>query len=403
MVTGSLSSVNTAVVIAAAGTSSRTGTPVRKQYLPLGKGTVLSEAVKPFLQSLHCAVLLITIPADEDESLANAALFADKETISLMRHTKLLFIHGGKTRQESVKRALEAIAALSEMKIDIVLIHDAARPFVTGKIICDTTAAAVEYGASVPAVVPVDTEKETDGHGMIIRHLQRSILAAVQTPQVFLFPQLLEAHRKASTDGCTYTDDTEIWDKYIGRVFIVSGDIRNRKITFASDIDKTMNNSKKIIHTGLGYDIHPLVSGRRLLLGGVELPFGKGEAGHSDGDVLLHAIIDALLGASSLGDIGSFFPCEDEKWRNADSAFLLKTVWQKIMSAGWHLVNMDCIVKLEQPKFLPYRNTVRNSIAGILETDVENVFIKAKTGEKLGDVGEGNAIEAWCSCLLEKS
>ena len=379
------------------------GTVVRKQYLPLGKGTVLSEAVKPFLRSLHCTVLVITIPSDENESAVNAALSADKEIYSLLQQTKLLFVHGGKTRQESVKRALEAIAALPAPDADIILVHDAARPFVTDSIICTTAAAAVEHGAAVPVVVPVDTQKETDGRGMIIRHLQRSMTAAVQTPQAFLFVPFLEAHRKALNDGCTYTDDTEIWDKYVGRVFTVPGDVCNKKITFASDIDKTMNSSQTIIHTGLGYDIHPLISGRRLLLGGVELPFDKGEAGHSDGDVLLHAVTDALLGAAGLGDIGSFFPSEDIKWKDADSAFLLRTVWQEITAAGWHLVNIDCIVKLEQPKFLPYRNMVCSSIAGILGTDTANVFVKAKTGEKMGDVGKGSAIEAWCSCLLQKS
>jgi 2-C-methyl-D-erythritol 4-phosphate cytidylyltransferase / 2-C-methyl-D-erythritol 2,4-cyclodiphosphate synthase len=397
-----LSSVNTAVVMAAAGSSSRMGIPVRKQYLPLGEGTVLSEAVKPFLLSLHCTILIIAIPADEDESYAKEALFSDKNMASFLAQTKLVFVHGAETRQASVKCALEAIA-LSGSKIDIVLIHDAARPFVTGKIICGTAAAAIEHGASVPVVVPVDTQKETDGHGIIIRHLQRSKLAAVQTPQAFLFTRLLEAYRKAASDGCSYTDDTEIWDKYAGQVVTVPGDVCNKKITFASDMDNTKNNTRTVIHTGLGYDIHPLVPGRRLLLGGVDIPFDKGEAGHSDGDVLFHAITDALLGASGLGDIGSFFPPEDNTWKNADSAFLLKTVWQKVTAAGWHLVNMDCVVKLEQPKFLPYRGAVCNSIAGILGTGTENVFVKAKTGEKMGDVGNGSAVEAWCSCLLEKA
>ncbi|MCK9169565.1 MAG: 2-C-methyl-D-erythritol 2,4-cyclodiphosphate synthase [Treponema sp.] len=402
MIKKSLPPTNAAVVIAAAGTSSRTGTSVRKQYLPLGRGTVLSEAVKPFLRTLHCTVLVITIPADENDIPANTALSADKEINALLHQTKLLFVHGGKTRQESVKCALEAIAALPDSDVDIILVHDAARPFVTDDIIRNTAAAAVEHGAAVPAVVPVDTQKETDGRGMIIRHLERSLIAAVQTPQAFLFNPILEAHRKASNDGCTYTDDTEIWDKYVGRVFTVPGDVCNKKITFASDVGKTMNNSQQIIHTGLGYDIHPLVPGRKLLIGGVELPFDKGEAGHSDGDVLLHAVTDALLGAAGLGDIGSFFPSEDIKWKDADSAVLLRAVWQKITDAGWHLVNIDCIVKLEQPKFLPYRNTVCSSIAEILGTTAENIFVKAKTGEKMGDVGKGGAIEAWCSCLLQK-
>ena len=153
---------------------------------------------------------------------------------------------------------------------------------------------------------------------------------------------------------------------------------------------------------GLGYDIHRLVEGRRLLLGGVELPFEKGEDGHSDGDVLFHAITDAVLGASGLGDIGSFFPPEDAKWKDADSAVLLQTVMEKVYSAGWKIENLDCVVKLEKPKFNPYRQQVINSIAGILKLDPSQVFVKAKTGEKLPPVGTSEAVEATVVCLLSR-
>ncbi len=157
-----------------------------------------------------------------------------------------------------------------------------------------------------------------------------------------------------------------------------------------------------MIRVGLGYDIHRLIEGRRLLLGGVELPFEKGEDGHSDGDVLYHAITDAILGASGLGDIGSFFPPEDMKWKDADSAELLKTVMQKVREAGWHIENLDCVVKLEKPKFIPYRTQVIESIARTLEVTPEQVFVKAKTGEKLPPVGTSDAVEATVVCLLSK-
>jgi 2-C-methyl-D-erythritol 2,4-cyclodiphosphate synthase/2-C-methyl-D-erythritol 4-phosphate cytidylyltransferase/2-C-methyl-D-erythritol 2,4-cyclodiphosphate synthase len=157
-----------------------------------------------------------------------------------------------------------------------------------------------------------------------------------------------------------------------------------------------------MIRVGLGYDIHRLIEGRRLLLGGVELPFEKGEDGHSDGDVLYHAITDAILGASGLGDIGSFFPPEDMKWKDADSAELLKTVMQKVREAGWHIENLDCVVKLEKPKFIPYRTQVIESIARTLEVAPEQVFVKAKTGEKLPPVGTSDAVEATVVCLLSK-
>lgn len=157
-----------------------------------------------------------------------------------------------------------------------------------------------------------------------------------------------------------------------------------------------------MIRVGLGYDLHRLVSGRRLVLGGVEFEFEKGEDGHSDGDVLLHAITDALLGASGLGDIGSYFPPEDMKWKDADSAELLRTVMKDIRAAGWKIENLDCVIKLEKPKFLPKRQMVIDSLAKILEIKSEQVFVKAKTGEKLPPVGTSDAVEAECVCLLSR-
>lgn len=388
----------TALILAAAGSSTRIGGPIKKQYIQLGRGTVLSQSAKPFLLSRTVDIIIVTVPAGE-EATAQKALFSDSEIRKLSTDVKIIFVTGGTTRQESVFNALKKLSEESS-SIDFVLIHDGARPFVTEKIILDALKGAEEYGAAVPALIPVDTQKETDSSGFITRHLARQSLAAVQTPQAFRFIPLFEAHKKASTDGCTYTDDTEIWGKYCGKVKITTGDYRNIKITYAQDIQKT--EGKKMIHIGLGYDIHPLVSGRRLILGGVVIPFEKGEDGHSDGDVLFHAVTDALLGAAGMGDIGSFFPPEQPEWKDANSAKLLSTVWGQITVAGWSLVNMDCVVKLEKPKFLPYRDNVIKSIADVLGTDISRIFVKAKTGEKMGDVGNGNAIEAWCTCLLEK-
>ena len=157
-----------------------------------------------------------------------------------------------------------------------------------------------------------------------------------------------------------------------------------------------------MIRVGLGYDLHRLVENRKLIIGGVEFPFEKGEDGHSDGDALLHAITDAVLGASGMGDIGSFFPPEEAKWKDADSAVLLKTVIDKVYSKGWKIENLDCVIKLEKPKFLPRRQEVIDSIASILGIERDRVFVKAKTGEKLPPVGTSEAIEADCVCLLFK-
>lgn len=157
-----------------------------------------------------------------------------------------------------------------------------------------------------------------------------------------------------------------------------------------------------MIRVGLGTDLHRLVEGRKLMLGGIEIPFEKGEHGHSDGDALLHAITDALLGAAGISDIGELFPPSDAKWKDADSKKLLASAYKLVKGQGWSIENIDCVIKLEKPKFLPYRQAVRESIAGILGIDVSQIFVKAKTGEKLGDVGTSQAIETEAVCLLSK-
>ncbi|MCI7533765.1 MAG: 2-C-methyl-D-erythritol 2,4-cyclodiphosphate synthase [Treponema porcinum] len=392
----------TAVIIAAAGSSTRMGGTVKKEYLPLKNGTVLSECAKVFLSTLSVKYVVITVPCGGSGE-AQKALFADDALKPLLRTVNLSFVEGGSTRQKSILNALEFLAE-TDCPPDIVLIHDGARPFVTGEIILRTAEAAAEFGAAVPGIPPVDTQKTVGEDGFISVHLRRASMTAVQTPQGFLFPKLLEAHRKAAGEDVEYTDDTEIWDKYEGKVKVVEGNACNKKITYAHDYSARTDTGKDgmILRTGLGYDLHRLTAGRKLVIGGIDIPFEKGEDGHSDGDALLHAITDALLGASGLGDIGSFFPPEEAQWKDADSSVLLQTVWKKIQAEGWKLNNLDCVIKLEKPKFLPYRNQVISSVAETLGVSTEQVFVKAKTGEKLGSVGNGEVIEVWCSCILTK-
>jgi len=158
-----------------------------------------------------------------------------------------------------------------------------------------------------------------------------------------------------------------------------------------------------MFRTGLGYDIHRLKKGRRFLLAGVEIPFAKGEDGHSDGDVLAHAVCDAILGASALGDIGELFPPSDPSYKDADSMKLLQDAFFRVKQAGWKIVNLDCVIICEEPKILPFRNPIRNSLAEVLEIPVENIFLKGKTAEGLGSAGKGKAIEVYALCLLEKN
>jgi 2-C-methyl-D-erythritol 4-phosphate cytidylyltransferase/2-C-methyl-D-erythritol 2,4-cyclodiphosphate synthase len=385
-----------ALVIAAAGSSTRMGAGRKKEYLPLENGTVLSKALRVFLETADFFCAVISVPSGgEDE--AKKAIFSDKKIPELLRKTELIFAAGGKTRQESVFNALKKIP----QKNCIVLIHDGARPFVTPKIIRDTISASAENGAATPAIPPVDTQKEISD-GTISRHLIRKNLCAVQTPQAFQLEPLLLCHEKAFQQKKEFTDDTEIWDSFPEftcgkKVRIVDGDEKNKKITFAQDMEKI-----EMTKIGMGTDFHRLAEGRKLFLGGVEIPSEKGEVGHSDGDALLHAISDALLGASCLGDIGSYFPSEDEKWKDADSAVLLKKIWGDVKNSGWNLVNLDCVVEIEKPKFLPWRKKVIDSIAKILETDAEKIFVKAKTNEGADSVGKGDAVKTYCVCLLSK-
>ena len=158
-----------------------------------------------------------------------------------------------------------------------------------------------------------------------------------------------------------------------------------------------------MIKVGLGRDLHRLTAGRRFLLGGVEIPFEKGELGHSDGDVLAHAVCDAVLGAAGLGDIGELFPPGDPVWKDADSLVLLKSAWERVQKTGWQLINLDCVVTCEKPKILPYRDSIVSSLAQALEADTDQVFVKGKTNEGLGPLGTGEAVEAMAVCLLEKA
>ncbi|MBQ9538822.1 MAG: 2-C-methyl-D-erythritol 2,4-cyclodiphosphate synthase [Treponema sp.] len=394
------------LILTAAGSSSRMGSIGKKEYLPLAGGKVLSQSLKAFLSVGDYAVIIITIPKDGEKD-ARAALSKDKELekITAEKEICISFIEGGKSRQDSIHNALEFIKEKYIPDNDgIVLVHDAARPYITKKIIQDCISSASEYGAAVPAIAAVDTQKEINPDGTISRHLVRKDIVAVQTPQAFRLQPFIRCHELASKQELDFTDDSQIWDSFPEltggkKVHLVDGDIVNQKITYQRDLP---NKTGYEIRIGMGTDLHRLVEGRKFILGGVEIPANKGELGHSDGDVLLHAIADALLGASGLGDIGSYFPPEEAKWKDADSSLLLRKVWDDVRKEGWELVNLDCVLEFEQPKFLSWRQKVIESIAEILETEKNRIFVKAKTNEGLDSVGSNLAIKAYCSCLLSR-
>ncbi|MGN0740794.1 MAG: 2-C-methyl-D-erythritol 2,4-cyclodiphosphate synthase [Treponema sp.] len=392
-----------ALIIVAAGSSVRMGGTTKKEYLPLNNGTVLSETARSFLSAVHFTSVTVVIPKDGKEQ-ASRAFYADPEINNLLKcrsTTEINFVEGGATRQKSVYNALLFLEKSGKEKPDYVLIHDGARPFVSRQLILNAVSHAQKYGACVPGITPTDTQKEIDENNFIAKHLIRKNLCAVQTPQGFLFESILNAHKKTESDSIEYTDDSEIYDRYSGKkTFVFAGEPENKKITYKEDIIK--NGGNKMIRTGIGYDKHLLKENRKLIIGGVEIPSDKGEYGHSDADATLHAIADALLGASHSGDIGSYFPDTDDQYKDADSKKLLSIIWNDVKKQGWTLENLDAVIMLERPKMLPYRNQIIASIAKILEVPEDRIFIKAKTGEKTGDVGTGKCIEVFATCLLSK-
>ena len=432
--------VSIAAIITAAGSSSRflhqalkLATPngtavhhrigaVKKEYMPLHPGdkplTVLGAAVNAFASCPRIGHIVITVPATENaENAARASLPAE---LLADGQNRIHFVPGGPTRRASVHNALSFLESRFPSH---VLIHDGARPWIKKAHIENIIDTTIQYGAVIPALPLTDTPKEVSpelqefpGVRSIKRHLRRAGLCAAQTPQGFRFPEILRAHEKAGerekSENFQYTDDAEVWGEFIGPVVVVPGIPENRKITYPEDLhsyEKTAAEKagglKKEMHVqriGLGRDLHRLVAGRRFLLGGVEIPHEKGELGHSDGDVLVHAVIDAILGASGLGDIGELYPPNDPAWKDADSLKLLKGAWDKARAEGWNLINLDCTVVCEEPKIFPHRDSIRISLSQALEIDIGSVFVKGKTNEGLGDLGSGEAVEALAVCLLER-
>jgi 2-C-methyl-D-erythritol 4-phosphate cytidylyltransferase/2-C-methyl-D-erythritol 2,4-cyclodiphosphate synthase len=398
-----------AAVICAAGSSKRMGGE-KKEYLSLpslsaGKAhTVLSAAVGAFASLPQIWPIVITVPPGE-ESAAKSCLLKEFQ----YENERIFFVSGGKTRRASVHNALLFLVSRNPSH---VLIHDGARPWIKRELIERIAEGAIRHGAAIPGLPMVETPKELESPAgevkFIKRHLRRENICAVQTPQGFAFQEILAAHEKAAKkeeEGFEYTDDAEVWGEFAGSgVAVISGDPENKKITYPEDIKavncKTQESMQRI---GLGRDLHRLVSGRKFLLGGVEIPFDRGELGHSDGDVLAHAVCDAILGAAGQGDIGELFPDSDPAYKGANSMELLKRAWQRVKAQGWRLSNMDCTICCESPKILPYCGSIRSSIAKALDADTSLVFVKGKTSEGLGPIGSGEAVEAMAVCLIERA
>lgn len=384
-------SKRTAAIIVAAGRGLRAGTGGPKQYRSIGGKTVLSRAMEPFCT--HPDVFAVQPVRNPDD----ADIF-DQAVCHLKYQTP---VSGGATRQASVRAGLEALADQSP---DIVLIHDAARAFVTDKVISRAIDAALITGAAIPVVPVTDTVKVVDGSGAITATPDRANLRIAQTPQAFRFDVILEAHRRAAREGRDdFTDDAAIAEWAGLTVATFEGDAANMKLTTPEDFareEARLGAMLGDIRTGTGYDVHALTDGDHLMLCGVRVPFNRGFLAHSDGDVGLHAIVDAILGALADGDIGSHFPPSDPKWKGAASDQFLKHAVELVGKRGGRIALLEVTMICEAPKIGPLRDAMRAKIAEITGLPQSRVAVKATTSERLGFTGRQEGIAATASATI---
>ena len=364
-----------AAIILAAGQSRRLGLGKNKILLSIQGKPLLFYSLTTFLEIDEIDSVVVVAHQDELEEIR--ALSLEIET-----DKEILVCTGGKSRQESVYQGL---LALKNHNIDKVLVHDGARPFISADVIYRVIEKIQPDVAVLCAVKVVDSLREVDEERNVVSTVDREKIYAVQTPQGFIYKELFEKHQEAT--DISLTDDAQLFSKQI----IVLGDYRNQKVTTIEDWEmiKAMTKSVRV---GKGFDVHPFAKDRELILGGVNIPFEKGLLGHSDADVLVHAIIDALLGSLALGDIGSHFPDTDKKYRDISSRKLLRQVKTLIDQKSAIIENIDATILAEVPKIGPYKEEMRENIALDLDISKEQINIKATTTEKLGFVGRKEGI-----------
>jgi 2-C-methyl-D-erythritol 4-phosphate cytidylyltransferase/2-C-methyl-D-erythritol 2,4-cyclodiphosphate synthase len=317
------------------------------------------------------------------------------------RHERLLPpVPGGATRQESVANGLEALAAL---KPDHVLIHDAARPFVSDVIIDAVIAALATHPAALPALPVTDTLKAVDAEGIVVGSPSREHLFAAQTPQGFHFERILAAHRRAAEAELQFTDDAGIASWAGMAVKIVAGDKSNMKLTTEEDFavaEQSLLAGCDDVRVGTGYDVHAFEPGDHVTLGGVTIQHPLRLSGHSDADVALHALTDAVLGGLAEGDIGDHFPPSDPQWKGASSDRFLAFAAERVRIRGGTIAHLDLTIIAEEPKVGPHRDAMRARIAAIAGIDIGRVAVKATTNERLGFVGRKEGIAAIATATI---
>jgi len=381
----------TAVIIVAAGLGKRIDGDIPKQYIKLGNKTILQLTLEKFIESTKIDLIQVVINPNFKENY-------DK-VLSKLRADKILpFVEGGNTRQESVKNGL---AALENKGLSKVLVHDAARPFVSTSTIDELIDMLDEHDAVDLCTQISDTIRKANS----LETVDRDHLLSVQTPQSFRYDVLLELHNNA--DGNSFTDCISLAEinKNLDIVTLI-GSSDNFKITNNSDLRRAhlMVEKDYEIRMGHGYDTHKLEDGNPegvIMLGGLKVPFTKKIIAHSDGDVILHALMDAILGALGKGDIGKIFPPEDDKWKNADSKHLLKIINKFINEVNCSITNIDITLIAESPKISGIRRMMTDKISHVLGIDSNRVNIKATTNEKMGFIGRQEGIAAMATCVLK--
>ena len=374
--------MNIYAVIPAAGAGSRAGFDKNKILQKMGGASVLWRTVSAFAQNENIAGIAVCANKNERAEIGR----------ELCGFAKVLYADGGSTRTESVKNALEVLAALP-CPPDYVLIHDAARPFVSQKIIDDCVKTVRAHGSAVCALPCTDTLVHAQ-NGIIAGSYDRETAFTLQTPQGFGFGELLAAYRKI-TPADSFTDDSGVYAKYVAPPFLFMGEKSNIKLTFREDF--AMNETR----TGIGVDTHAFGAERKyIVLGGVRIDAPTGLHAHSDGDVLCHAVMDALLSAAGLPDIGHYFPNSSPQYKGADSLALLAKVRELIENEGFTVGNISAAIVAEAPKLAPHIQKMKQNIADVLQISERAVGISAGTNEGLGYLGRGEGITVVANALI---
>lgn len=380
-------------VIVAAGRGTRAGFGLNKVFQPVNGRSVLGRCLDAIGDSGRFDGAIVVLSTEDEARFAE--LCRREGPFDIVKGTA----PGGETRRDSVCNGLLVLPGDAQ----IVAIHDAARPFVSAKIIDATLESARINGSGVISTPVVDTVKQIGVDGRVTS-LNRDALRAVQTPQCFDYRRILKAHLQARDEGLAVTDDAMLFEHYYGDVSLVTTDdaTENIKLTTKADFDALNRTDMNDVRVGFGYDAHRLAQGRRLVLCGIEIPHDRGLDGHSDADVAVHALMDALLGALALGDIGRHFPDNDPRFDGADSMKLLEKVMAMITEKGYRVGNADVTIVAQRPKLVGYMARMRARLAEGLGVDEDRVNVKATTTERMGFEGEELGISSQAMVLLYK-